>query len=231
MRRSLLLLAVLAAGCSGKPPLAKEPPAPVTPPDAITYALGIDTGKEISYATSSDKIAQLANGTIVIRGIAPGVGSFEYRDKAGKPHLAGRIDGHGALSVQRPTAETGDYLLFMSLLFLCPRGAISPTAASEEVKLLPDPTVYVFGKATWSLGEETEYMERKCRLVMCESVLDIAGRENGRLTGRMKARLTARYDAASRVLLALEARVRADYLHPDDVDAAPECTILLRLKE
>jgi len=203
----------------------------VLPPDAIRYEIGIDTGKEVSYATSADKIPQLANGTVVIRGIAPGVGSFEYRDKAGKPRLTGRIDQHGALSVQRPTDETGDYLLFMSLLFLCPRGALSPTAVSEEVKLLPDPLIYVFGKASWTLGEETEYLERKCRLVTCEGVLDIAARETGRLTGRMKARLLGRYDPASRLLLAIEARVKADYTHPENVDAAPECTILLRLRE
>ncbi|MEK7867221.1 MAG: hypothetical protein AAB434_11105, partial [Planctomycetota bacterium] len=61
--------------------------------------------------------------------------------------------------------------------------------------------------------------------------LDIAGRQDGKLTGRMKARLVCRYDAASKVLLAVEARLKANYRDPSAVDSVPETTILVRLRE
>lgn len=227
----LCLVLFLAAGCSGRPPLAKDPPKPVDPPDSMRVLLVLDAGRELSYATSSDRFPELNGGTVSIRGLAPGVGSFEYRDKAGKVRLSGRIDERGALSVQKQTDETGDYLLFMSLLFLLPKGPIGQATIEEEVGLLPDPLVYVFGKASWTLGGEEEFLDRRCRLAGCETSLDIAGRQDGRLTGRMKARLISRYDAASGVLLAVEARVKANYRDPDAVDGVPETTILVRLRE
>ncbi|GEM_PF-4690693 len=227
----LLLALLLVAGCSGRPPLAKDPPKPVDAPDSLRLLLAIEAGKDISYALSSDRFPELNGGTVSIRGMAPGVGSFEYSDKAGKVRLSGRIDEHGALSVQRPSEETGDYLLFMSLLFLLPKGALGQSTLNEEVALLPDPLVYVFGKASWTLGGEEEFLDRPCRLAGCETSLDIAGRQDGKLTGRMKARLVCRYDAASKRLLAVEARVKANYRDPAAVDSVPETTILVRLRE
>ncbi len=237
MRRSplplplLLLLLLSPFGCSGRPPLAKDPPKPIDPPESKRLLLSIEQGREYAYAISSDRFPQLNGGTAAIRGIAPGVGSFEYKDKAGVVRLAGRIDEHGALTVQRSTEETGDYLLFMSLLFLLPKSPIAQAAAEEDVGLLPDPLVYVFGKASWTLGGEEEFLERRCRLATCETSLDIAGRQDGKLTGRMKARMLARYDESAKTLLAVEARVRANYKDPSAVDAVPETTILLRLRE
>lgn len=237
MRRSLLPLPLLLLlllspfGCTGRPPLAKDPPKPVDPPDSMRVLLSIESGRDLSYATSSDRFPELNGGTVSIHGLAPGVGSFEFRDKAGTVRLSGRIDEHGALSVQKQMAETGDYLLFMSLLFLLPKGPMGEATLTEEVGLLPDPLVYVFGKATWTLGAEEEFLDRRCRLAGCETSLDIAGRQDGKLTGRMKARLMCRYDAAAGVLLAVEARVKANYRDPSAVDGVPESTILVRLRE
>lgn len=231
MRAFHILLLVVLASCSGRPPHSEDPPRPPDPVDAARLAIAIEQGTEISYAVSSDRIPQLNRGMVSIRGLAPGVGSFEYRDKAGVARLTGRIDERGVITAPSTSADDADYLLFMSLVFLLPSGAISASPREEEVGLLPDPLVYVFGKASWTLGGEEEFLERRCRVAVCETTLDIAGRKDGRLTGRMKARITSRYDPASRMLLAVEARVRANYSNPAAVDGAPETTILLRLMD
>jgi hypothetical protein len=47
----------------------------------------------------------------------------------------------------------------------------------------------------------------------------------------MKARMVARYDEAAKCLLAVEARMKANYKDPGAVDSIPETTILVRLRE